>query len=213
MYFKSSATAIAALCLSLVSGVAASEKATSIQFLGDDNKPIANGLFYFYEYGDGQTIANVICRGEALDADGVVQVPYVPKNFMMSVRSRAEFYDTTWESPGVSIVPGRNVIHVRQSGAIQLDIEATNERMSPNGIITKLVVVCYRREATDDTLVKGVGYLGVAPGSCLEVWGLPAGDYRIEIKESSDSKDLMWRMHDVQVANGKKTELRQVRLD
>lgn len=184
-------------------------KSVSVQFLGEDGKPLKGAQFYFYEMRNGERIKEIY-RGYEMSDESTISLSSVPDEFMIGVVSREReyyYFRTDRQQP---LVTGHNVIRLNKTGAIlvefsHVDREILNRQKPP-------VILCYLRRGVHYELASGLGVGEVKKAHLVE--GLLPGVYRCQLRAAADSELVYWSRDEVIVRKGETTELRgQAALD
>ncbi len=82
----------------LALGAEGTERRYTIQFLGEDGKPVPNARFYLYERRNGE-FNRALFRGHRLNAEATIELESMPAEFTIGVVSSESFYYWFCESP------------------------------------------------------------------------------------------------------------------
>ncbi len=192
----------------------------SIQFLGEDEKPIPNTLFFLYEMADGHFV-RALYRDHKMTLDSRITLESLPESSRMGVISNDHFYYQWWHGiggmfrptfdcqPNVHLVTGVNIIKLEQTGRVAVTFSHVDPILLSRIDTSPLLV--YSRMSPLGSYVR-CGGIGTWPraGEPINVCGLPPGDYRLELKPSYASDTVFWSVSGLAVQKRTLTDLKDL---
>jgi len=199
--------AILTLHLGVVGLLGCTDKKASIQFLGEDNAPIKDARFFFYEFENGAFKAARYRDFKMNDRATIDDLGVLPKEYQFGIVSQSKWYHQFWRQTDVQLVLGHNLVRLERSGSILLQFTKVDEE-----IVKRLkgpVLVHYRQDR--DGLYKmsgGVGIGDMAKPHFIE--GLVPGTYKCELLSEVGADIPYWSMSGIVVNKGSVTELKNL---
>ncbi len=95
----------------------------TIQFRGEDGKPIPNAGFYLYERRNGE-FKKALFRGHRLNKEATIELESMPAEFTIGVASSESFYEWFRDSPSMPrhLVTAWNMSHLIGSPGVVLRV-------------------------------------------------------------------------------------------
>jgi hypothetical protein len=129
-------------------------KTYTIEFRGEDGKPLPHAKFYLYDMTGGQ-FKEALFRHHELGPDAKIELKEIPEAFTLGVVDRENFYKQFWYAGQIKLVPGQNSIRVAKTGVVSIEFGFIDPK-----IANPLVVPYYRRGANGQyEQVSGIGIL------------------------------------------------------
>lgn len=169
----------------------------SIQFVGEDGKPIPEAFVFLDETEKG-ILKKAIFRNRRLNDLATLHLDEIPNEFIIGVVSSRNFYHKFIPSSKLSIKPGKNTIKVEKSGSVILRFKTVGFTELQKGN----VLPYYLKSDGTYVLEGGIGLGSLWSSRPITVQGLLPGTYRFEVKDEYDGKDVIWRSSDVIVKKG-----------
>lgn len=182
-----------------------------IQLVDEADKPLRGAMVSLYEKKDGEFI-RAYFRDKAVNNLGQLEVSStlldLPKSSELFIHTQDGFYWQTIKMENLKFTGQTAKISLAKTGIISATITKVPQEINRYPVV---VSVSKRGEDGSYKYFTGIGIFA-AVGYPFEIYGLPSGTYKIQIKKSYDSGNSYYENEKIEVETGRKTNIGNLEL-